>query len=32
VLLIDYGRIGRFYGETEKAAGASPDWSSLFAY
>jgi hypothetical protein len=33
VLLIDeYYRIGQFYSEAEIAVGASPNWSSLFAY
>ncbi|MDD1621867.1 MAG: VCBS repeat-containing protein [Methylococcaceae bacterium] len=32
VLLTDHGRIGRFYSEAEIARGASPDWSSPFAY
>lgn len=32
VLLIDQNRIGRFFSEAEVAAGASPEWSSLFAY
>jgi len=32
VLLIDHKRIGRFFSEAEVAAGAAPDWSSLFAF
>ena len=32
VLLIDRGRTGHFFSEAETAAGASPDWRSLFAY
>ncbi|QSA95631.1 VCBS repeat-containing protein [Methylococcus sp. EFPC2] len=32
VLLTDHGRIGRFYSEAEITRGASPDWSSPFAY
>jgi len=32
LLLIDHGRIGRFHSPAEVAAGAPPDWSSLFAY
>ncbi|WP_027159817.1 FG-GAP repeat domain-containing protein [Methylobacter luteus] len=32
VLLTDHNRIGHFYSEAEIASGASPDWSSLFAY
>jgi hypothetical protein len=32
VLLIDHARTGRFFSEAEIPTGASPDWSSLFAY
>jgi hypothetical protein len=32
VLLIDSSRTGRFFSEAEIAAGASPDWTSVFAY
>jgi hypothetical protein len=32
VLLINHNRLGQFYSEAEIAAGASPDWSSLFAF
>lgn len=31
-LVIDANRLGHFYSEAEIAAGASPDWTSLFAY
>jgi hypothetical protein len=32
VLLIDHNRIGHFYSAAESAAGAAPDWTSLFPY
>jgi hypothetical protein len=32
VLLIDHNRIGHFLSEAEVAAGAAPDWTSLFAF
>jgi hypothetical protein len=31
-LVIDQNRLGRFYSEAEIAAGATPDWTSLFPY
>src|SRR5205807_10409544 len=31
-LVIDPNRVGHFYSEAEIAAGASPDWTSLFPY
>jgi hypothetical protein len=32
VLVGDFNRIGHFFSEAEIAAGASPDWTSTFAY
>jgi hypothetical protein len=32
VLLTGHNRIGRFFSQAEVAAGARPDWTSLFAY
>jgi hypothetical protein len=31
-LVIDQNRLGHFYSEAEIAAGAAPDWTSLFPY
>ena len=32
VLLIRHDRIGRFFSKAEEATGASPDWTSLYAF
>jgi hypothetical protein len=32
VLLVGHDRLGRFFSAAETAAGAAPDWASLFAY
>ena len=32
LLLIDRARLGHFFSEAERKTGASPDWTSLFAY